>query len=130
MRTRFFAPPDRTWGPPSLLYNGCRVFLNSRGGRGVGLTLHPHLVPKVLEKCRDIPFPTLRTCVAHKKGENLPNKTRISRLQRSVYFVVCLCYVAFHARLIYCNNLQLEVTYIIVCILCICSTCTVAIILP
>jgi len=26
VRTRFSAPPDRPWGPPSLLYNGYRVF--------------------------------------------------------------------------------------------------------
>ena len=25
-RSRFFARPDRPWGPPSLLYNGYRVF--------------------------------------------------------------------------------------------------------
>ena len=24
--TRFYARPDRPWGPPSLLYNGYRVF--------------------------------------------------------------------------------------------------------
>jgi len=24
--TRFSTPPDRPWGPPSLLYNGYRVF--------------------------------------------------------------------------------------------------------
>ena len=32
---RFFASPDRPWGPPSLLYNGYRVFPggNVRPGR-------------------------------------------------------------------------------------------------
>jgi len=34
---RFSARPDRSWGPPSLLYNGCRVFPGGRGGRSVGL---------------------------------------------------------------------------------------------
>ena len=38
--------PDRPWGPPSLLYNGFWVFLEGRGGRGVGLTPDPHLVPR------------------------------------------------------------------------------------
>ena len=38
----------------------------------VGLTPHPHLVPKVLEKNRAIPVLTLRVCVAYKRGENLP----------------------------------------------------------
>jgi len=39
----------------------------------VGLTPHPKLVPKVLEKSKVIPLLTLRGCVAYKKGENLPN---------------------------------------------------------
>jgi len=29
----FRTPPDRPWGPPSLLYNGYRVFL---GGKSAG----------------------------------------------------------------------------------------------
>ena len=70
--TRFPARPDRPWGPPSLLYNGYRVFPGGRGGRVVGLTPHPHLVPKVLEKSRAIPLLTVRACVAYEKGENLP----------------------------------------------------------
>jgi hypothetical protein len=37
--------PDRPWGPPSLLYNGYRVFRGVKSGRGVTLTLHPLLVP-------------------------------------------------------------------------------------
>ena len=28
--TRFSARPDRPWGPPSLLYNGCQVFLGGK----------------------------------------------------------------------------------------------------
>ena len=74
MGTRFSARPDWPWGPPSLLYNGYRVFSGCRGGRCVGLTPHSHLVPKVLEKSRAIPLLTLRACVAYKKGENLPRK--------------------------------------------------------
>jgi len=38
--------PDRPWGPPSLLYNGYRVFPPGiKSGRGVTLTPHPLLVP-------------------------------------------------------------------------------------
>ena len=37
--------PDRPWGPPSLLYNGYRVFLGVKSGRGVRLTPHSLLVP-------------------------------------------------------------------------------------
>ena len=65
-------PSRPPWGPPNLLYNGYRVFPGDRSGRGVRLTPQPHLVPKVLEKSRAIPLLTLRTCVAYKKGENLP----------------------------------------------------------
>ena len=56
---------------PSLLYDGYRVFLGGRSGRGVGLTPHLHLVPKVVEKSRAIPVLTLRAYMAYKKGENL-----------------------------------------------------------
>ena len=68
----FPACPDRPWGPPSLLYNGYRVFPGGRGGRGVGLTLHPHLECRGPRKSRAIPLLALRAFVASKKGENLP----------------------------------------------------------
>jgi len=37
--------PDRPWGPPSLPYNGYRVFPGVKSGQGVTLTPHPLLVP-------------------------------------------------------------------------------------
>jgi len=41
----FRTSPDRLWGPPSLLYNGYRVF---PGGKVAGaLTIHPHLAPRL-----------------------------------------------------------------------------------
>jgi hypothetical protein len=43
----FRAYPDRLWGPPSLLYNGYRVFPGGKGGRGMMLTTHPLLVPRL-----------------------------------------------------------------------------------
>jgi hypothetical protein len=39
--------PDRLPGPPSLLHNGYRVFPGGKGGRGVMLTKHPILVPRL-----------------------------------------------------------------------------------
>jgi len=48
--------PDRPWGPPSLLYNGYRVFPVGKGGRGVTLTTHPHLVPR---SCKSTAIPLL-----------------------------------------------------------------------
>jgi hypothetical protein len=43
----FHTYPDWLRGPPSLLYNGCRVFPGGKGGRGVMLTTHPLLVPRL-----------------------------------------------------------------------------------
>ena len=71
---RFSARPDRTCGPPSLLYNGYRVFPGGRGGRGVGLTPHP-IQCRGPRKSRAIPLLTLRAFVAHKKGETYPTYT-------------------------------------------------------
>jgi hypothetical protein len=41
----FHICPERPWGQPSLLYNGCRVFPGVKSGRGVTLTPHHVLVP-------------------------------------------------------------------------------------
>ena len=37
--------PDGPWGPPSLLYNGYRVFPRVKSGRSLTLNPHPLLVP-------------------------------------------------------------------------------------
>ena len=43
--------PDRSWGLPSLLYNGYQVFPRGvKSGRGVTLTPHPFLVPLVMKE--------------------------------------------------------------------------------
>ena len=39
--------PDWPWGPSNLLYNGYRGFPWGKGGRGVTLTTHPLLVPRL-----------------------------------------------------------------------------------
>ena len=57
--TRISARPDRSWGPPSFLYNGYRVFPRGvKCGRGVLLNTHLLLVPRSW-KSRAIPLPTL-----------------------------------------------------------------------
>jgi hypothetical protein len=43
----FRTRPDRPWGPPSILHNGYRVFPGGKRGRGVALTTHPHLAPRL-----------------------------------------------------------------------------------
>ena len=59
----------------SLLYCGYWVFPEGRGGWGVGLTPHPHLVQKVLEEVRAVPLLTLRACLIYKKGKILPYRS-------------------------------------------------------
>jgi hypothetical protein len=59
--------PDRLWGPPSLLYNGYRVFPGGKDGRGVMLTTHPLLVPR-LRKSWAIPPFTLRVLLGLLRG--------------------------------------------------------------
>jgi hypothetical protein len=54
----FRSRPDRSWGPPSLLYNGFQV--PEKSGRGVMLTPHPLLVPWS-RKSKTIPLLPLRT---------------------------------------------------------------------
>ena len=51
----FRTSPDRPWGPPTLLYNGYRVFPGVKSGRVVTLTPHPLLVPWS-RKSRAIPL--------------------------------------------------------------------------
>ena len=65
---QIFRPSRPALGPTRLLYNGNRVFPGGRGGRGVGLTLHPPPSAEVVEKSRAIPLLTLRACVTYKKG--------------------------------------------------------------
>ena len=56
--TRFSAHPDRPWGPPSLLYNGYRVFPGCKVQPGRASDHSPLLVPRSW-KSRAIPLPTL-----------------------------------------------------------------------
>jgi len=51
----FLTCPDRPWSPPSLLYNGYRVFPGVKNGRSVTLTPHLLLVPWS-RKSRAIPL--------------------------------------------------------------------------
>ena len=55
-----------SWGPPSLLYNGYRVFPGGKSAGGVVLTIHPHLQCRGFKKGTVIPLPTIRALVAYK----------------------------------------------------------------
>jgi hypothetical protein len=60
--------PDRPWGPPSLLYNGYRVFPGGRKRLGRDADPQPLLVPRSRKQSRAIPLLSLRAFVACKKG--------------------------------------------------------------
>ena len=50
---------DRTWIPPSLLYNRYRAFPRGKLARGVALTTHPHLAPMLKKEYSYTSTPTL-----------------------------------------------------------------------
>jgi hypothetical protein len=65
---RFSAPIQTgSEAPPSLLYNGYRVFPGGKGGRGVPLTAHPLLRAQVYKKSRAIPLLSLRASAAYNR---------------------------------------------------------------
>jgi len=43
----FRTRPDRSWGSPSLQYNGCKVIPGGKSGRDVALIAHPYLAPRL-----------------------------------------------------------------------------------
>ena len=45
----FHPRPDRSWGLPSLLYNGYRVYRGGKAARGVVLITHSHLSAEVMK---------------------------------------------------------------------------------
>jgi hypothetical protein len=75
-------PDHRLRGPPSLLYNGYRVFPGGKGGRGVILTTHPLLVPR-LRKSWAIPPLTLWVLLGLLRGSlylyTLPNNNAVKQ---------------------------------------------------
>ena len=92
--TRFSPRPDRPWGPPSLLYNGYRVFLGGRGGRGAGM-IPPINYYRGPRKSRAIPLLTLRALVASKKGKNLPTNT---------YTIITQIIILLHVSTLSCHR--------------------------
>ena len=64
-----FRRPYRPWGPPSLLYNGCRVFPEGKKRTGRDTDPSPHYSAEVQKQSRAIPLLSLRAFVAYKKGE-------------------------------------------------------------
>jgi hypothetical protein len=96
----FLTYPDRLRGPPSLLYNGYRVFPGGKGGRGMMLTTHPLLVPR-LRKSWAIPPLTLWVLLGLLRGSlfTLPSLRTLlvsSRVAEDVCLTVNVLY-AVHA---------------------------------
>jgi hypothetical protein len=67
----FCTYPDWLLGPPSLLYSGYWVVPGGKGGRGVMLTTHPLLVPR-LRKCWAITPLTLWVLLGVLRGSLYP----------------------------------------------------------
>ena len=61
--------PDRPWGPPSLRYNGYRVFPWGRKRPGRDADPSPPSSAEIWKWSSDIPLLSLRAFVAYKKGE-------------------------------------------------------------
>ena len=99
-------PPVQT-GPgahPASYTMSTKSFPGAKCGRGVGLTSHPHLVPKILEKSRSIPLLTLRACVTYKK-----------RVRTYLHFLQFPC--GSNNRSHYCRNFVLTTRVLLrVCI--------------
>jgi len=70
--------PDRLWCPPSLLYNGYRVFPGGkvRPGRGVDHTTH--LAPRLKKEYRYTSTPLFAFVAC-------------SRVKNTVYIYICVC---------------------------------------
>jgi hypothetical protein len=77
--------PDRLRAPPNLLYNGYRVFPGGKGGRGVMLTTHTLLVPR-LRKSWAIPPLTLWVLLGLLQGS---------------FFFFFFCNVNFYSTIIF-----------------------------
>jgi len=79
--------PDRPWGPPSLLYNGYRVFLGGKKRPGVTMTPYPLLVPWS-RKSRAIPLLPLW---AIRPVQNLSACTRVNFTLPLPFSVISTC---------------------------------------
>ena len=71
-------------GPPSLLCNGYRVFPGGKGGRGVALTISPHLVPRSTGRSRATPLLSLRAFAAYNRV-----KPYLTRLETKRILMFC-----------------------------------------
>jgi hypothetical protein len=83
--------PDRLRGPPSLLFNGYRVFPGGKGGRGMMLTTHPLLVPR-LRKSRAITPLTLWVLLGLLRGSLLLFK-QVYDVLRTIVKLGCIRYI-------------------------------------
>jgi hypothetical protein len=86
----FCTCPDRPWGPPSLLYNGYRVF--PRGSKRLGHDTDPSTPSstEVWKQSRAIPVLSIRAFVACKKGETYLHYTYLHTFFHcSILLTVC-----------------------------------------
>ena len=79
--------PDRPWGPPSLLYNGYRVFPGDKERPGRGADPSPLLVPWS-RKSRATPLLPLW---AVRPVQSLSACTRVHFIYIYIYIYICVC---------------------------------------
>jgi hypothetical protein len=112
----FHTYPYRLRGPPSLLYNGYRVFPGGKGGRGVMLTTHPLLVPR-LRKSWAIPPLTLWVLLGLLRGSLFYNSKPQNRLNEAycaynAYFVCFnLCDLGNDTHTVICNDKRQQTVF-------------------
>jgi hypothetical protein len=83
-----FSTPVQTGpgGPPSLLYNGCRVFPGGRKRLGRAADPSPLSSAEVYKQSRTIPQLSLRAFVAYEKGEtHLSDINRLISIMKAVF---------------------------------------------
>ena len=79
MGTKFSARPDRLWGPPSLLYDGCRGFSGSKVRPERAADHSPLLVPQSW-KSRAIPIPLFS---AEKRSRAVVHRVKVESSEAS-----------------------------------------------
>ena len=111
---RFFARPDRPWGPPSLLYNGYRVFSGGKLRPGRAADHSPLLAPWSW-KSRAIPLPILWATIGPVTG---------TLYLFTIYIFLLLCYVfllLYLRILLMCLSFWVFCFIVLFCVLFVCK---------
>jgi len=97
----FRTSPHRPWGPPSLLYNGYRVFLGGKERSGSDADASPFLLP-CSRNSRIIPLLPLWV------GRPVQSLSACTRVHFTFYVCMCVCmyihtHTHTHSRVSFCD---------------------------